>query len=244
MSYFPIVEDNPFLGWRGIRLTLDHPDIFLVQVRAMLRASVGLSNLHILLPMISSISEVVEAKRLIKQAFLEVKEDAYNQGKLLSKPAVGVMLEVPAVIFQLEQLAHHVDFFSVGTNDLTQYLLAVDRNNPRVSSLYSSYHPSVLNALQQIVITSNKANIPVTVCGELAGEPAGAVILLAMGYRKLSMNAHSLRKINWVLRNTDISHVQGLLGIILRQDTPQGVMDLIHDYLESKQLAGLIRAGS
>ena len=244
LSYFPIVEDNPFLGWRGIRLTLDHPDIFLVQVRAMLRASMGLSNLHILLPMISCISEVVEAKRLIKQAFLEVKEDAYDQGKLLSKPAVGVMLEVPAVIFQIEQLAQHVDFFSVGTNDLTQYLLAVDRNNPRVSSLYSSYHPSVLNALQQIVTKSNKINIPVTVCGELAGEPAGAVILLAMGYRKLSMNAHSLRKINWVLRNTDISHMQGFLNVLLRQDTQQDVISLINDYLETKQLAGLIRAGS
>ncbi|MFT4654603.1 MAG: phosphotransferase system enzyme I (PtsP) [Kangiellaceae bacterium] len=243
LSYFPIVEDNPFLGWRGIRLTLDHPDIFLVQVRAMLRASIGLSNLHILLPMISSINEVVESKRLIKQAFLEVKQDAYNQGKLLSKPTVGVMLEVPAVIFQLEQLAKHVDFFSVGTNDLTQYLLAVDRNNARVSSLYSSYHPSVLNALKQIIIESNKANIPVTVCGELAGEPAGAVILLAMGYRKLSMNAHSLRKINWVLRNTNVSRMQGLLNTILRQDTQQDVISLINDYLESKQLAGLIRAG-
>lgn len=244
LSYFPIVEDNPFLGWRGIRLTLDHPDIFLVQVRAMLRASIGLSNLHILLPMISSINEVVEAKRLIKQAFLEVKEDAYNLGQLLSKPAVGVMLEVPAVIFQLPQLARHVDFFSVGTNDLTQYLLAVDRNNARVSPLYSSYHPSVLNALQQIIVQSNKANIPVTVCGELAGEPAGAVILLAMGYRKLSMNAHSLRKINWVIRNTNITHMQGLLSLILRQDTPQDVIALINDYLESKQLAGLIRAGA
>ena len=244
LSYFPIVEDNPFLGWRGIRLTLDHPDIFLMQVRAMLRASIGLSNLHILLPMISSISEVVEAKRLIKQAFLEVKEEAYEQNKLLSKPAVGVMLEVPAVIFQLEQLAKHVDFFSVGTNDLTQYLLAVDRNNARVSSLYSSYHPSVLNALQQILNSSKKANIPVTVCGELAGEPAGAAILLAMGYRKLSMNAHSLRKINWVIRNIDISHMQGLLSLLLRQDTPQDVIGLVNDYLESKQLAGLIRAGS
>jgi phosphotransferase system enzyme I (PtsP) len=244
LSYFPITEDNPFLGWRGIRLTLDHPDIFLVQIRAMLRASMGFSNLNILLPMISNINEVIEAKRLIKQAFLEVKEEAYNQGLLLSKPAVGVMLEVPAVIFQLPQLAHHVDFFSVGTNDLTQYLLAVDRNNPRVSSLYSSYHPSVLNALQQILVQCKKANIPVTVCGELAGEPAGAVILMAMGYRKLSMNAHSLRKINWVLRNTNISVMQTMLANLLRQDTPDNVINIINDYLESKQLAGLIRAGA
>lgn len=243
LSYFPIVEDNPFLGWRGIRLTLDHPDIFLVQVRAMLRASMGLSNLHILLPMISSISEVTESKRLIKQAYLEVKEDAYNQGKLLSKPSVGVMLEVPAVIFQIEQLAQHVDFFSVGTNDLTQYLLAVDRNNARVSSLYSSYHPSVLNALKQIIDLSLKANISVTVCGEMAGDPVGALVLLAMGYRKLSMNAHSLRKINWVLRNTSVDDTKGLLPILLRQNMPEDVLQIMNDYLETKNLAGLIRAG-
>jgi len=243
LSYFPIVEDNPFLGWRGIRLTLDHPDIFLMQIRAMLRASIGLSNLNILLPMISSISEVTEAKRLIKQAFLELKEEAYSQGKLLSKPAVGVMLEVPAVIFQLKQLAQHVDFFSVGTNDLTQYLLAVDRNNARVSSLYSSYHPSVLNALQQIIDSSKKANIPVTVCGEMAGEPTGALILLAMGYRKLSMNAHSLRKINWVLRNTSIRDTEGLLPLLLHQNMPADVLNIMNDYLETKQLAGLVRAG-
>lgn len=244
LSYFPISEDNPFLGWRGIRLTLDHPDIFLVQVRAMLRASIGLSNLHILLPMISNISEVIESKRLIKQAFLEVKEEALEQGKLLSKPAVGVMLEVPAVIFQLDQLAQHVDFYSVGTNDLTQYLLAVDRNNSRVSSLYSSYHPSVLNALQIIVNSANKANIPVTVCGELAGEPAGALILTAMGYRKLSMNAHSLRKINWVLRSTAISEAKSLLQQLLQQQTPQQVMLAINEYLEAHELGGLIRAGA
>lgn len=243
LNYFPITEDNPFLGWRGIRLTLDHPDIFLVQVRAMLRASLGLSNLHILLPMVSSINEVKDAKRLIKQAFLEVKEEAFKQGKLLSKPAVGVMLEVPAVIFQIPQLAQHVDFFSVGTNDLTQYLLAVDRNNARVSSLYSSYHPSVLNALQQIITLSSRCNIPVTVCGELAGEPSGALILMAMGYSKLSMNAYSLRKINWVIRNISIDDAKGLLKKLLRQETQQEVIALINDYLEAKQLGGLLRAG-
>ncbi|MGB3724613.1 MAG: phosphoenolpyruvate--protein phosphotransferase [Glaciecola sp.] len=243
LSYFPIVEENPFLGWRGIRLTLDHPDIFLVQIRAMLRASIGLSNLHILLPMISSITEVTDAKRLIKQAYLEVREEAERAGKLLAKPAVGIMLEVPAVIFQLPQLAQHVDFFSVGTNDLTQYLLAVDRNNARVSSLYSSYHPSVLNALQQIVNSANKHNIPVTVCGELAGEPAGALVLLSMGYRKLSMNAHSLRKINWVIRKVSITDAKELLSQVLLQDTPQQVKSLLDNYLEAQQLGGLVRAG-
>lgn len=243
LSYFPIVEENPFLGWRGIRLTLDHPDIFLVQIRAMLRASIGLNNLHILLPMISSIGEVVESKRLINQAFLEVKEEAESAGQILYKPAIGIMLEVPAVVFQLPQLAKHVDFFSVGTNDLTQYLLAVDRNNARVSSLYSSYHPSVLTALLQIVESANEQNIPVTVCGELAGEPAGALVLLAMGYRKLSMNAHSLRKINWVIRNVSVQEAKELLTAILHQASPEQVKIILNDYLEKQHLGGLVRAG-
>jgi phosphotransferase system enzyme I (PtsP) len=244
LPYFPIVEDNPFLGWRGIRMTLDHPDIFLVQVRAMLRASIGLTNLHILLPMISTLSEIDDAKRLIKQAFLEVKEEAIKRGEMLSKPAIGVMLEVPAVIFQLDQFAKRVDFFSVGTNDLTQYLLAVDRNNARVASLYSSYHPSVLQALYHIIKTSERCNIPVTVCGELAGDPNGALILMAMGYRKLSMNAHSLRKINWVIRNLVLSEIESLLPSILSCDSPIDVKSLVDNHLEAKGLGGLVRAGS
>lgn len=244
LSYFPISEDNPFLGWRGIRLTLDHPDIFLVQVRAMLRASIGLSNLHILLPMICSISEVDEANRLINQAFYEVKEEALKIQQSLVRPKIGVMLEVPSVIFQLERLSEKVDFFSVGTNDLTQYLLAVDRNNSRVAQLYSSYHPSVLIALSQIVKTSNQCNTPVTVCGELAGEPSGALILMAMGYRKLSMNAHSLRKINWVIRNVSIAELETLLDEILTCDGPSEVKQIIDQYLDLKGLGGLVRAGS
>jgi len=244
LSYFPISEENPFLGWRGIRLTLDHPEIFLVQVRAMLKASIGLKNLHILLPMISSISEIDESNRLIKQAFDEVEEDALKTGKVLSKPAIGVMLEVPAILFQLELIAKKVDFFSVGTNDLTQYLLAVDRNNSRVAQLYSSYHPSVLIALNQIVQTSKRCNIPVTVCGELAGEPSGALILMAMGYRKLSMNAHSLRKINWVIRNVSVSELEALLEEILSCAGPENVKEIVDQYLELKGLGGLVRAGS
>jgi phosphotransferase system enzyme I (PtsP) len=244
LSYFPISEENPFLGWRGIRLTLDHPEIFLVQVRAMLKASIGLKNLHILLPMISSISEIDESNRLIKQAFDEVQEDALKAGEVLSKPAIGVMLEVPAILFQLELIAKKVDFFSVGTNDLTQYLLAVDRNNSRVAQLYSSYHPSVLIALNQIVRTSKRCNIPVTVCGELAGEPSGALILMAMGYRKLSMNAHSLRKINWVIRNVSVKELEALLEEILSCAGPENVKKIVDQYLELKGLGGLVRAGS
>ena len=154
LPYFPIVEDNPFLGWRGIRITLDHPEIFLVQVRAMMRANQLHKNLEIMLPMISNVSEVDEALRLINQAYSEVDAELNTEQSQenvavkespkrvkLTRPKIGIMLEVPAVIFQLEELALRVDFFSVGSNDLTQYLLAVDRNNAQVANLHDAYHP-------------------------------------------------------------------------------------------------------
>jgi phosphotransferase system enzyme I (PtsP) len=243
LPYFPISEENPFLGWRGIRLTLDHPEIFLVQIRAMLRASIGLENLSIMLPMITSVSEVSEAKRLIRQAFHEVEEEAQEHGESLIMPKIGVMLEVPAVLYQLPQLSKIVDFFSVGSNDLTQYLLAVDRNNPRVAELYDSYHPAVLSALHTIAKHSELLQVPVTVCGELAGEPGGVVLLLAMGYRKLSMNNHNLLKVKWIVRNIHRSSAEQLLAKVLTLDNPQDVRAEINMYLESAGLGGLVRAG-
>ncbi len=244
LPYFPINEENPFLGWRGIRLTLDQPEIFLVQVRAMLRASIGLTNLQIMLPMISSVSEVQEAKRLIEQAFFEIKDEVKDMDVLLEKPRLGIMLEVPSVLYQLPQLAKQVDFFSVGSNDLTQYLLAVDRNNTRVASLYNSYHPAVLSALFDIVKQSDANHVPVTVCGEIAGEPGGAILLMGMGYRRLSMNAHNLRKINWVIRNVSLEESRQLLMRALTAHTHDEVFGHINQYLEHRGLGGLVRAGS
>jgi phosphotransferase system enzyme I (PtsP) len=243
LPYFPISEENPFLGWRGIRLTLDHPEIFLVQIRAMLRASIGLDNLSIMLPMVTSVSEVSEAKRLIRQAFYEVEEEAQEHGESLRMPKIGVMLEVPAVLYQLPQLSKIVDFFSVGSNDLTQYLLAVDRNNPRVAQLYDSYHPAVLSALHTIAKHSELLQVPVTVCGELAGEPGGVVLLLAMGYRKLSMNNHNLLKVKWIIRNIHRGSAEQLLAKVLTLNNPQDVRAEINNYLESVGLGGLVRAG-
>ena len=242
LSYLPIVEDNPFLGWRGIRITLDQPEIFLVQARAMIRASKDYTNLQIMLPMITTISEVKEAKRLLQQAFFEVKEESHDPHSMMM-PKLGIMLEVPAVVYQLAKFAEHVDFFSVGSNDLTQYLLAVDRNNPRVSSLYNSFHPSVLTVLQEIVTQANQLNRPITVCGELAGDPAGAVLLMAMGYEKLSMNAHNIRKINWVIRSIELKHSQQLLVDVMMLDNPNEVKTYVDTFLETHGLGGLVRAG-
>jgi len=244
LPYFPINEDNPFLGWRGIRITLDHPEIFLLQVRAMLRANVGQGNLEIMLPMISNIVEVEEATRLINQAYYELSAELdFSQGDKLPRPKIGIMIEVPGVIYQLEELANKVDFFSVGSNDLTQYLLAVDRNNARVSSLYNSYHPAVLRALSYIAKQSARSSIPLSLCGELASEPAGALLLLAMGYDKLSMNAHNIAKIKWVIRHVDFHQIKMMLAHVLTLSTSKQVHSYLNEQLEQFGLGGFVRAG-
>jgi len=191
LPYFPIEEDNPFLGWRGIRFTLDHPEIFLVQIRAMLRANAGLGNLRIMLPMISDINELKASKILIDQAYSEI----YGEYESIKRAEIGVMIEVPSAVYQVELIAQQCDFLSVGSNDLTQYLLAVDRNNPRVAEIYDSFHPAVLMALKQIVVAGKKYKKPVSICGEMAGDPISAMILLGLGYRQLSMNASSLLRV-------------------------------------------------
>ncbi|WP_426415014.1 phosphoenolpyruvate--protein phosphotransferase [Aestuariirhabdus sp. LZHN29] len=225
LSYFPIKEDNPFLGWRGIRVTLDHPEIFLVQVRAMIKASVGLNNLRIMLPMVCSVAEVEEALHLIHRAHGEV----VSEGMDVKLPPVGVMIEVPAAVYLVREFSRRVDFLSVGTNDLTQYLLAVDRNNPRVAELYHSMHPAVLAALRSIVRDARAEGAAVSVCGEMAGDPAAAVLLVAMGYEVLSMNATNLPRIKWVLRNISAQWAKGLLEAVVTMDNAsviQSTMEL------------------
>ena len=223
LSYFPIEEENPFLGWRGIRVTLDHPEIFLVQVRAMLKASEGLNNLQIMLPMISNISEVEESLHLIYRVYHEVREEGYD----IHMPKVGVMIEIPAAVYQIRELADRVDFLSVGSNDLTQYLLAVDRNNPRVAQLYHSYHPAVLQALVRIAQDAHAVGKPLGICGELAGDPGGAVLLMAMGYDSLSMNAASLPKVKSVVRSVSKEWAVKLLKDVLLLDSPHVIKSCV-----------------
>lgn len=244
LPYLPLKEDNPFLGWRGIRLTLDHPEIFLVQVRAMLRASIGRTNLRILLPMVTSVSEVEEASRLIKQAYFEVAEEqGCAVGVNLIQPQLGVMIEVPAITYQLSALANKVDFFSVGSNDLTQYLLAVDRNNRRVAHLYDAYHPAVLASLDEIARRCEELGKPVSVCGELAGDPGGALLLVAMGYRQLSMNSYNIDRVRWILRNVRSATLQVMLAKALQARHPEQIRKMIANKMESMGLGGFVRAG-
>jgi phosphotransferase system, enzyme I, PtsP len=237
LPYFPIEEDNPFLGWRGIRVTLDHPEIFLAQIRAMIKASEGLDNLRILLPMITNMQEVEAARGLIQRVHKELLEEGYS----VRKPQVGAMIEVPAAVYLAPELSRKVDFLSVGSNDLTQYLLAVDRNNAQVADLYQAYHPAVLRALQYIVYAAHDAGISVSICGELAGDPGAAILLMAMGYDVLSMNATNLPKVKSVIRGITFGRAKELLAEVMRMSNGDLIRDHIARELRETGLTRLIR---
>ena len=240
LSYFPIKEDNPFLGWRGIRISLDRPDIFLTQIRAMMRASQGMENLHILLPMISSVSEVNSALEYIHRARDELIQKGYTN---INVPKVGAMIEVPSAVYQAEAIARRVDYLSIGTNDLVQYLLAVDRNNPNVAELFDCLHPAVIQAVQHVVLAANRFKIPVTVCGEMAGDPAAVILLAGMGLDCLSMSVVAVPRIKWVIRNLDYKRAKTLLIESLKLESPRDVRQLLNKELDTMGLGGLLRPG-
>jgi phosphotransferase system enzyme I (PtsP) len=240
LSYFPVQEDNPFLGWRGIRISLDHPEIFLTQLRAMLRASVGLENLTILLPMISTVTELDLSMTFISQAIGELLDD----GLEVQRPPVGIMIEVPSAVYQIPAMAERVDYFSIGTNDLTQYLLAVDRNNSRVANLYQTLHPAVLLAIRQVIDEAHGLGKPVSVCGEMAGDPAAALALLGLGVDSLSMNASNLPRVKWVIRSFTASEARQLVDRACAMEDPVAIRKLYNSVLEQGGLGGLVRAGN
>ena len=239
LPYFPVEEDNPYLGWRGIRVTLDHPDVFLLQIRAMMRANEELNNLRIMLPMITSLSEVDEASYLIDKAYVELLEEGFR----IEKPQLGVMIEVPSAVYLAKELAKRVDFLSVGSNDLTQYLLAVDRNNARVAGIYDALHPAMLRTLLKIVEGGHAAGVEVSICGEMASDPLAVILLLAMGFDTLSMNSSCLPRIKWVIRNTSIANARKILADVLELEHPAEIRLHLQKALEDEGLGSLIRAG-
>lgn len=229
LPYFPIEEENPFLGWRGIRISLDHPEIFLVQIRALLRASEGLNNLRIMLPMISNVPELDHALELVHRAYKElVEEEGYN----IERPPIGAMIEVPAAVYQAAEIGQRVDFLSVGTNDLTQYLLAVDRNNPRVAELYHAFHPSVLRALKDIYEQASSVNCQLSVCGEMAGDPHSAALLLGLGYENFSMSASSLLRVKSMLLKVSRKRSRQLARRALKMSDGESVAKFMTASLE------------
>jgi phosphotransferase system enzyme I (PtsP) len=209
----------------------------MAQIRAMLRASEGLNNLQIMLPMISNVSEVEKAQELIKKAHRELTQE----GVKVDYPAVGVMIELPAAVYQTAELARRVDFVSVGSNDLTQYLLAVDRNNPRVANLYSAFHPAVISALKQVVSLAKQEGKPVSICGEMAGDPGAALLLIAMGFEVLSMNASTLLKVKSVVRSVSMEVAKDLLEQVSELDDAQTIRSAIDMALYNAGVDRLLR---
>ena len=239
LPYFPIAEQNPFLGWRGIRISLDQPDLFKTQLRAMLRAGTAYSNLSILFPMISTVSELSEALELLRCAEAELREE----GVPVRTPRVGIMVEVPSAVWKIDKLISMVDFASIGSNDLTQYLLAVDRNNDRVAKLYDPLHPVVLAAIRHVIAQVQAAGRPISVCGEMAGDPAAALLLMAMGIDSLSMNLGSLLKVKWMIRSVGYAEAQALLTEVIDLDTATAIRERTNIFLDQHELSGLLRVG-
>ncbi len=241
LPYFPIEEENPFLGWRGIRISLDHPEIFLVQIRAMLRASEGINNLRIMLPMISNVPELDRALQLIERAYQELTQE---EGYTIKRPLIGAMIEVPAAVYQVKEIGRRVDFMSVGTNDLTQYLLAVDRNNPRVADLYHTLHPSVLRALKQIYDQASSVNCQLSICGEMAGDPLSTVILLGLGYETFSMSASSLLRVKSILLNVSRKDAKLLSKKALKMSSSKEIIAFLAQSLNQPDVIKLLKTTS
>jgi len=244
LNYFGIDEDNPFLGSRGVRFTLAYPEIFLIQLRAIFRASLNIKGLKLLLPMISTHEELNRCLQFIEQAFCEVEEEFVNEQQKLYKPQIGIIIEVPASIFQLKSFAKKIDFVSVGTNDLVQYTMAVDRCNLRVKKLYNHFQPAVLNVLNLIAKECKQLKLPTQVCGEMAADPLAILLLVGMGYFDLSMNLRSLNRVKRVISRFTLTEMQQLVSDVDGFESAPKVKDYLFKILEERGLAGLVRAGN
>jgi len=208
-----VEEENPALGWRAIRLGLDRPGLLRTQLRALLRAA-GSRALKIMFPMISTVQEFDQAKELVERELTHLRRHGH---KLPDQVEVGSMVEVPALLYQLDELLEHVDFLSVGSNDLVQFLYAIDRGNPRVSNRFDALSAPVLRALKDIVDKARAHKKPVTLCGELASQPIGALALAAIGYRLLSLTPSAIGPVKAMLLDLDTRKAAAFLGPLIEK---------------------------
>ncbi|MFF6009664.1 phosphoenolpyruvate-protein phosphotransferase PtsI [Rahnella sp. R3(2024)] len=225
-------EENPFLGWRAIRICLDRKEILHDQLKGILRAS-AFGKLRIMFPMIISVEEVRELKAELEMLKVQLREKGQAFDETIE---VGVMVETPAAAVIAHHLAKEVDFFSIGTNDLTQYTLAVDRGNELISHLYNPMSPSVLGLIKQVIDASHAAGKWTGMCGELAGDERATLLLLGMGLDEFSMSAISIPRIKKIIRNTNFEDVKALADEALAQPTAQELMNLVNKFIEEKTL--------
>lgn len=216
-------EDNPFLGWRAIRMCLDQPEFFKVQLRALWRASPG-TELRVMFPMIASLDEIRRAKALLQEAREEVLQAG---GEVAETIQVGIMIEIPSAAILAEQFAREVDFFSIGTNDLTQYTMAADRTNPKVAHLADACHPAVLRLIQMVISAGHTAGIWVGVCGELAGDEDAIPVLLGMELDEFSMAPRSISHAKALIRGWSLESARQLATQALRCDSAEAVRQLV-----------------
>ena len=233
LPYYPISgEENPAMGWRGIRFALDNSSLLMSQLRAMLRASVGRDNLHILIPMVSDHDELVGFHRLLGEACEQISQEVGG----VTKPKVGVMVEVPVAISQIARWKEMIDFVSIGSNDLSQYLLALDRNNARVATRFDAVHPGVICEINRIVKKARKHKLPVCLCGEIASDQLAVVLLLGMGIRMLSMSAVKIPHIKSLIRQLSIKDCEEILQTALESRSSATIRQSVLGYME--QLKG------
>lgn len=219
-------EQNPFLGWRALRISLKRPELFLPQLKAILRAGVY-GNVAIMLPMVISLNEIIEAKEFIKLAQAELDKERVPYSKTVS---IGIMVETPAAAILADKLAQHVDFFSIGTNDLAQYVLAVDRGNENISYLYNYFNPAVLKIINDVIGAAKKNNIWVGMCGEMAGDILATELLVGMGIDELSMSGSTIPKVKERITKINLTSAQSLVAEVLQFDKTEEVIN----YLKKK----------
>jgi len=220
-------EENPFLGWRSIRISLEREDIFREQLAAVLLASAH-GKCNLMFPMVSGVDEV----RRIKEILEQVKEELTREGKAFDPEiGLGIMVELPAAVLIAEMLVKEVDYFSIGTNDLIQYTLACDRNNPRVRKWYDPYHPAVLHSIKKVADAAAAAGKPASLCGEMAGEPVNAVLLMGLGLRSFSLSAPNIPGVKEAIRRISLTKARRIAGEVLGMESAQA----IRSYLEKVQ---------
>ncbi len=229
-------EDNPFLGWRSIRISLAMEDLFKIQLRAILRAGV-LGPVRILFPMISSVEEIRQVKELLAQVRNELRQEGHAFDPDMR---IGMMVEVPAAVWLADHLIKEVDFFSIGTNDLIQYLLAVDRNNRKVAPLYEPLHPAVLLAVARTAEAAKRAGKRVTMCGEMAADPLCTLLLLGLGLDELSMESFFVPVIKRIIRSLSYARAQRIAQEALRMETVQEVKGLLFEELKRLDMMELV----